>query len=1361
MSEGDTLTYTITATNNGTATLTNVVVTDNKITPNTISCLTVAPGDTCVLSGTYTVTPADVTAGEIINDATANSDQTPESSAQNVSGINAPSLTLVKPAPDNADEDGNGEISEGDTLTYTITATNNGTATLTNVVVTDNKITPNTISCATLAPATTCVLSGTYTVTPADVTAGEIINDATANSDQTAESTAQNNSGINAPSLTLVKPAPSNADEDDNGEISEGDTLTYTITATNNGAATLTNVIVTDSLLATPNDTITCANVISGSTCVLTGNYVVTASDVSSGSIVNNASVISDQTPAVDASNTSSILEPSLVVVKPEPVNADEDSNGEISEGDTLTYTITATNNGAATLTNVVVTDSLLEAPNDTITCSSLATGETCVLTGNYTVTNADVLSGQILNTASAVSDQTITPVTDSVTSEALIPSASINKSEPVNSDEDGNGVVSAGDTLTYTVTYTNTGTATLSNISINDSQISPSSKTCLTLAPNDSCVLVGVKTVTEDEVNAGSITNTASGDSAQLAAISDSVTTKTANPEIRSVKSASEPELNADGTFSVKFTIITKNTGTIDLSSLTLIDDLNAQLGTSLVEVTTPPIVSFADNASGNSQLPTVNSSYSGLSGSTNLLTGANGLLVAGDSYKVDFEVRINPYAENAPTSYGNQATAGGTSGTLTVSDLTDSGTNPDDSNTASNDDTGGHDDATSFIPPVPKPEILATKFAGAPVLNSDLTFNVPFTIIVKNTGDVNMTNLHLQDNLSLNAQLGSTFLGIEGTPVSGISNNISGSAIAPTINSGFTGTSSDPELLIGTDGFLAPEDEYTINFVARIDPNAIGAPTELKNQASTSAVSPDSLSYSDLSDAGDSTGNSNGAPGDTGDEDDPTLLLSTMFTVPAADLLISKVASKKTAAAGDLIPYTILIKNKSNFLAQGISVLDNLPNGFKIDKDTIKVATFDAGHKLLSTATANSSGIDPVTVSNLVIPVETDGYVKITYIVRIGTNILAGDQCNTIKASVNANSNIATACVTIDQNTVLDQSTVIGKVFHDRDGDGYQDLANASGLTLKSDYFGWNSLHLGDLNGRVSVLDNPNDLSKYQKIIRMPYSKKNDFKVTTQQGTVINVDNRGQVTTAHKGLKKKGLTAQDIRVTIRKTRGIPTQTPVKIHRVPLKEMDVLEITITNHGIYEEGIPGVRLATVGGLLIETDGYGRYHIPDVDGGRRSWGKNIIIKVDTATLPTGSRFTTENPRVLRLTSTALNKINFGIKLPVKQQTKPAKKNIKKKIAEKTAPKVGGASNKIIRVELGANFFEPNSHVIKSAQMSNIKLLANNIKKHGRAEIDVIAEDVAKQIVYKRVQSVRQALYKLLGAETMKSVKINIK
>ncbi len=86
-----------------------------------------------------------------------------------------PSLAIDKPAPANADEDGSGDVSVGDTLSYTITATNDGTATLTGVVVSDDPTGEFTgdgsnPACADpLAPLATCVLTTDYVVTQADV----------------------------------------------------------------------------------------------------------------------------------------------------------------------------------------------------------------------------------------------------------------------------------------------------------------------------------------------------------------------------------------------------------------------------------------------------------------------------------------------------------------------------------------------------------------------------------------------------------------------------------------------------------------------------------------------------------------------------------------------------------------------------------------------------------------------------------------------------------------------------------------------------------------------------------------------------------------------------------------------------------------------------------------------------------------------------------------------------------------------------------------------------------------------------------------------------------------------------------------
>lgn len=65
------LTYTITATNTGNVTLTDVVVEDDIITPDSISCNSLEVGETCVLVGTYVVQTSDVANGALVNVATA------------------------------------------------------------------------------------------------------------------------------------------------------------------------------------------------------------------------------------------------------------------------------------------------------------------------------------------------------------------------------------------------------------------------------------------------------------------------------------------------------------------------------------------------------------------------------------------------------------------------------------------------------------------------------------------------------------------------------------------------------------------------------------------------------------------------------------------------------------------------------------------------------------------------------------------------------------------------------------------------------------------------------------------------------------------------------------------------------------------------------------------------------------------------------------------------------------------------------------------------------------------------------------------------------------------------------------------
>ncbi|WP_417248289.1 SdrD B-like domain-containing protein [Celeribacter sp.] len=81
---------------------------------------------------------------------------------------------------------------------------------------------------------------------------------------------------------------------------------------------------------------------------------------------------------------------------------------------------------------------------------------------------------------------------------------------------------------------------------------------------------------------------------------------------------------------------------------------------------------------------------------------------------------------------------------------------------------------------------------------------------------------------------------------------------------------------------------------------------------------------------------------------------------------------------------------------------------------------------------------------------------------------------------------------------------------------------------------------------------------------------------------------------------------------------------------------------------IVENGIPAVRLTGVDGTVITTDEYGRYHVPCAML-PQDRGSNFILKLDTRSLPTGYRLTTENPRVVRLTPGKMTEMNFGAAL----------------------------------------------------------------------------------------------------------------
>ncbi len=189
---GDEIVYTVTATNTGEADLTNVDITDSLIadlpdwTCDPAVPTDLAAGASIECTGTYTIDQDDIDAGSVTNAACVASDQTEETCDE----VETPlaELEIVKEASHLS------YSAIGDEIVYTITATNTGQADLANVDISDALIDgldswscDPTIPVDLLEPGDSIVCEATYVITAADIDAGQVLNTACVDSDQTDE----------------------------------------------------------------------------------------------------------------------------------------------------------------------------------------------------------------------------------------------------------------------------------------------------------------------------------------------------------------------------------------------------------------------------------------------------------------------------------------------------------------------------------------------------------------------------------------------------------------------------------------------------------------------------------------------------------------------------------------------------------------------------------------------------------------------------------------------------------------------------------------------------------------------------------------------------------------------------------------------------------------------------------------------------------------------------------------------------------------------------------------------------------------------------------------------------------------------
>ena len=219
---GDTIPYSFNVTNTGQLTLSAIAVADAKgLGPVTCPLPTLAPGASETCTATYTITAADVTAGAVVNMATA-SGTPPGGTTPVTSAPSSTSTPTTAPAPGlHVDKTASPTAVSrvGERITYSFAVTNTGNVTITGIGVSDTQAAPagpaSAVTCptTTLAPGAFTTCTATYTATQADLDHGSIADTATASGTAPSGSAvtsppAAATVGVNqAPSLDLDKSA--------------------------------------------------------------------------------------------------------------------------------------------------------------------------------------------------------------------------------------------------------------------------------------------------------------------------------------------------------------------------------------------------------------------------------------------------------------------------------------------------------------------------------------------------------------------------------------------------------------------------------------------------------------------------------------------------------------------------------------------------------------------------------------------------------------------------------------------------------------------------------------------------------------------------------------------------------------------------------------------------------------------------------------------------------------------------------------------------------------------------------------------------------------------------------------------------
>ncbi|WP_215225880.1 DUF7507 domain-containing protein, partial [Echinicola shivajiensis] len=469
------------------------------------------------------------------------------------------------------------EISAPTTLNYTITVTNTGNVSLTDVIVADEfaggatLVSGDTDNDGEIDLTETWEYSATYEVTQADIDAGaDLVNTAIVSSNETGDAQDDATTTITQSAGIAIEKIV------DDANINAPTTLTYTITITNTGNVSLTGVSVVDEFAGgatfVGGDADNDGELDLAEAWEYSATYEATQADIDAGAdLINTAIVSSNETAEAQDDAITTITQSAGIAIE-KVVDV-----AEISAPAILNYTITVTNTGNVSLTGVSVVDEFAGGATfvggDTDNDGELDLTEAWEYSASYEATQVDIDAGSdLVNVAVVSSNETADAQDDAVT--MIVQSAAIDLIKTADKDS----FSELGELITYTLTVTNTGNVSLSDVVVTD-PLTGMDENVGGLMPNEEKELITTYVITQEDLDAGMLTNMASvtadapaggeeGDSDEVTIDADQT------PGIHLDKVAISENFDEVGDV-LDYEIHVTNTGNVTLSNIIIVDPL------------------------------------------------------------------------------------------------------------------------------------------------------------------------------------------------------------------------------------------------------------------------------------------------------------------------------------------------------------------------------------------------------------------------------------------------------------------------------------------------------------------------------------------------------------------------------------------------------------------------------------------------------------------------------------------------------------------------------------------------------------------------------------------------------------------